>query len=94
MSQLVVGILFGGALISSLGAISSYSVEKKQPTMKSVMRDFIIGSVLFLLIMQLLPESSASLLSYFTSLSFLSAMPSMSTGDVEDLDIQVGLPQF
>jgi RsiW-degrading membrane proteinase PrsW (M82 family) len=93
MSQLVVGILFGGALISSLGAISSYSVEKKQPTMKSVMRDFIIGSVLFLLIMQLLPESSASLLSYFTSLSFLSAMPSMS-GGAEDLDIQVGLPEF
>jgi RsiW-degrading membrane proteinase PrsW (M82 family) len=94
MSQLVVGILFGGALISSLGAISSYSVEKKQPTMKSVMRDFIIGSVLFLLIMQLLPDSSASLLSYISSFSFLSAMPSMSSSGGEDLDIQVGLPQF
>ena len=94
MSQLIVGILFGGALISSLGAISSYSVEKKQPTMKSVMRDFIIGSVLFLLIMQLLPDSSASLLSYISSFSFLSAMPSMSSSGGEDLDIQVGLPQF
>lgn len=94
MSQLVVGILFGGALISSLGAISSYSVEKKPPTMKSVMRDFIIGSVLFLLIMQLLPDSSASLLSYISSFSFLSAMPSMSSSGGEDLDIQVGLPQF
>lgn len=93
MSQLVVGILFGGALISSLGAISNYSLEKKQPTMKSVMRDFIIGSILFLLIMQLLPESSDSLLSYITSFSFLSAMPDMSSS-VEDLDIQVGLPQF
>jgi RsiW-degrading membrane proteinase PrsW (M82 family) len=93
MSQLVVGILFGGALISSLGAISNYSLEKKQPTMKSVARDFIIGSVLFLLIMQLLPESSASLLSYITSLSFVSAIPSMGS-PVEDLDIQVGLPQF
>ena len=93
MSQLVVGILFGGALISSLGAISNYSLEKKQPTMKSVARDFIIGSVLFLLIMQLLPESSASLLSYITSLSFVSAIPSMGSA-VEDLDIQVGLPQL
>jgi RsiW-degrading membrane proteinase PrsW (M82 family) len=93
MSQLVVGILFGGALISSLGAISNYSLEKKQPTMKSVARDFIIGSVLFLLIMQLLPESSASLLSYITSFSFTSAIPSMGSA-VEDLDIQVGLPQF
>lgn len=93
MSQLIVGILFGGALISSLGAISNYSLEKKQPTMKSVARDFIIGSVLFLLIMQLLPESSASLLSYITSFSFASAIPSMGSS-VEDLDIQVGLPQF
>jgi hypothetical protein len=61
--------------------------------MKSVMRDFIIGSVLFLLIMQLLPESSDSLLSYITSISFLSAIPDMSSA-VEDLDIQVGLPEF
>ena len=93
MSQLVVGILFGGALISSLGAISNYSLEKKQPTMKSVARDFIIGSVLFLLIMQLLPESSESLLSYITSMSFISAIPDMSSS-VEELDIQVGLPEF
>jgi len=93
MSQLVIGILFGGALISSLGAIGNYSLENKQPTMKSVMRDFIIGSVLFLLIMQLLPESSESLLSYITSMSFISAIPDMSSS-VEELDIQVGLPEF
>ena len=93
MSQLVVGILFGGALISSLGAISSYSVEKKQPTMKSVMRDFIIGSVLFLLIMQLLPESSTALLTYLTSFipfNFISS----TILQKEELEIQVGMPQF
>jgi len=89
MNQYVIGFLFGGSLISFLGALSTYSVEKKQPTTKSVMRDFIIGSVLFLLIMQLLPESSASLLSYITAFSF---MPSLSSSD--DLDIQVGMPQF
>ena len=89
MNQYAFGLLFGGVIISLLGALSTYTVEKKKPTMKSVIRDFIIGSVLFLLIMQLLPESSESLISYI--LSFV-ALPVVSSYD--DMDIQVGVPQF
>lgn len=84
------GILFGGSFISALGALSTYNVENKKPTMKSLMRDFIIGSVLFLLIMQLFPESSSSIISYMSSV-IPSAMPLSMT---DDLDIQVGIPKF
>jgi len=86
------GIIIGGTLISALGALSTYNVENKKPTMKSITRDFIIGSVLFLLIMQILPESSSSMIQYVTSL-VPSSLPTLSTS-VDDMDIQVGIPKF
>ena len=92
MNQWIVGILFGGVLISSLGALSTYSIEQINPTIKSIMRDFIIGSILFCFIIYLLPESSLSLLTYLTTLSpFTMGVPSV----LEDqMEIQVGLPKF
>ena len=86
------GILIGGSLISALGALSAYNIENKKPTIKSISRDFIIGSVLFLLIMQLLPESSSYMIQYITSL-ITSGLPTISTS-VDDMDIQVGIPTF
>ena len=56
------------------------------------MRDFIIGSVLFLLIMQLLPESSESVITYLTSL-FVFNKSIMSEGG-GDLEIEVGVRKF
>jgi len=87
------GVLFGGSLITSLGALSMYTLEHKVPTIKSISRDFIIGSVLFVLIMQLLPESSTALLTYLTSFipfNFISS----TILQKEELEIQVGMPQF
>ena len=92
MNQFLLGVLFGGGLITSLGAVSTYTVEKKTPTIKSLSRDFIIGSVLFVLIMQLLPESSSSLLTYFTSILSFTSFSSVSNND--DIEIQVGIPKF
>lgn len=89
MNEYLLGVLFGGSLITSLGAISTYTLEKKQPTLKSVTRDFIIGSVLFLLIMQLLPESSSSLLKYLIGLFTFASVTSS-----DDIEIQVGIPKF
>lgn len=90
MNEYLLGVLFGGSLITTLGAVSTYSIEKKQPTIKSVTRDFIIGSVLFMLIMQLLPESSSSLLSYLTGIFTFASVTSSS----DDIEIQVGIPKF
>jgi len=90
MNQYVIGILFGGILISTLGAISTYNLENKKPTTKSLIRDFLIGSILFVLVMQLLPESSTSLINMLTSF----VPTSVISTSVDDIEIQVGVPKF
>ena len=78
MNQQVLGVVLGGSLIAGLGSISTYTFEKKEPTIKSVSRDFIIGGILFMFIMYLLPESSMSLINMITSLSIFSVLISIS----------------
>ena len=90
MNDYLIGILFGGSLITSLGAVSTYSVEKKSPSIKSVSRDFIIGSLLFVMIMQLLPESSLSIIKYITS--FIPSQLALPKSD--ELELNVGIPKF
>ena len=96
MNQQVLGVVLGGSLIAGLGSISTYTFEKKEPTIKSVSRDFIIGGILFMFIMYLLPESSMSLINMITSLSIFS-LPSLSlpaTASQDDLEVNVGVPKF
>ena len=94
MNQYISGVLFGGTLISTLGALTTYTIEKKEPTLRTVSRDFIIGAVLFVLIMQLLPESSTALLTFLGSY-IPTQFPTLSTPiEYEDIDIQVGIPTF
>ena len=90
MNHYLVGILFGGVLISALGALSTYNLENKKPTTKSLARDFIIGSILFLLIMQILPDSSTSLINSITSFVPTTIVPSLDS----DIEVQVGIPKF
>lgn len=94
--QQILGVVLGGSLIAALGSISTYTFEKKEPTIKSVSRDFIIGGVLFMFIMYLLPESSMSLINMITSLSIFS-LPSFTTAasaSQDELEINVGVPKF
>jgi hypothetical protein len=100
MSQtpLVTGMILGGVVISALGAASTYFTEGKNPAVKSVGRDFVIGSVMVLMIMQLLPESSTSVVDFFMGLiplTFFQA-PAVSTvvKAVEEMEVKVGVPQF
>lgn len=77
MSSTIVGMILGGILIMSLSAGSSLFVEKKNPSPKALARDFIVGSVLVALIMQLLPESSESVItSLFAVIPTSLALPS------------------
>jgi predicted exporter len=93
LNKHLIGILLGGTLISSLGAGTTYYVEEKRPSTKSVLRDFIIGAVLTLLVFQLLPESSTAAI---TTLGTL--LPAMSGGFLtaanEDVEVKVGVPKF
>jgi len=92
------GIALGGVAIASVGAASTYFVEKAKPTVKSLMRDFIIGCVLFLMILQLLPDSMQSLTSLLPSAaSVKTGMESIMSSGAEaasEMEIQVGLPRF
>jgi hypothetical protein len=88
------GMAIGGAVIASIGAVSMYAVEKKKPTVKSLIRDFIIGGVMVLLLLQLLPDSAQHLIDTVKSIpSFSSSMMGGSSG-LGDMDIQVGIPRF
>jgi hypothetical protein len=103
MSQtpLVTGMILGGVVISALGAASTYFGEEKKPSFKSISRDFIIGSVMVLMIMQLLPESSTSIIEFVMGLIPLTLFTQSKPEVVEvieaikeEMEVKVGVPQF
>jgi hypothetical protein len=104
---LVSGMILGGVLISALGAGSSLFLEEKKPSVKSISRDFIIGAIMVALIIQLLPDSSTTVIQFLLGLvpaSLLSS--SISTGgsrdraasssesSSDDMEVKVGVPRF
>ena len=106
MSQtpLVTGIVLGGVVISAIGAASSQFIEEKQPTVKSLSRDFIIGAVMVAMIMQLLPESSSSVVEFVLSMAPLSlfaksnavveTITELVAAPAEQEEVRVGVPKF
>ena len=92
-APLVPGMIIGGILISGLGAGSTYFLEEKKPSAKSLMRDFIIGAIMVMMILQLLPESSSFLIEYVMALVPLSLVKSVQTGG-ESMEVKVGVPRF
>jgi len=105
-SYLWSGVILGGVVISAIGSASTLFVEKKNPSVKSVVRDFLIGAALVGCIIQLLPESSSSLFSaLFSILPSGAALSSLvgggsSTEDGvqgssgEEQEVKVGVPKF
>jgi hypothetical protein len=92
MSMLYTGMFLGGIVLSIIGSGSVFLLEKKAPTPKGIVRDFLIGAVLVAFIMQLLPESSGSLLG-----SVMAMVPSLSSIQLpgsDDMEVQVGVPKF
>jgi hypothetical protein len=55
--------------MSAVSGAGTFFLESKAPTSKTLARDFILGAVLLLLIMQLLPESTQKLIGYVTALA-------------------------
>jgi hypothetical protein len=101
---LVTGMVLGGVLVSALGAGAAVVLEEKQPSVKGIVRDFIIGAVMLLMVFQLLPESATSMVNFLLALaplSLFSASGNTQKGGAEgesgapgDLEVKVGVPRF
>ena len=89
--MLYTGMFLGGIVLSIIGSGSAFLLEKKAPTPKGIVRDFLIGAVLVAFIMQLLPESSGSLLG-----SVMAMVPNLSSIKMgsDEMEVQVGVPKF
>jgi len=96
-STQILGIVAGGTLVSALGGAAEYMREKELPGYKGLVRDFLIGAVLVVFLLQIIPESMGTLFSYLPSLKGLSqAVPSVSMdlGGDAGPDLQVGPARF
>lgn len=92
------GPLLGGGVLSIVSAAGSYVIEKKPPTTKTVGRDFILGAIFFLLISQLLPESTgkllASIFTFFAMKATATSVDDIGGSLLEEMEVRVGVPQF
>lgn len=103
---LATGMALGGSIIAALGAGSTMYIEEKKPSVKSISRDFIIGAAMVAMIMQLLPESTTSVIQYLLALVPLTLFSSTGqkggSGDSvpdslngsEEFEVKVGVPKF
>jgi len=89
-------MVLGGVVISAIGAASTKFVEEKNPSVKTLGRDFIIGAVMVAMIIQLLPESSSSLIQFLLGLAPLTLFNNVPKGviEVEEMEVKVGVPRF
>jgi hypothetical protein len=89
----------GAVTLASVSAAIMWFIENKMPTVKTLSRDLILGAILFFLLLQLLPESTMSLLT--TILTFVTLnTPMMGSPatvypiEVEEMELRVGVPSF
>lgn len=76
-------------------------VEEKDPSAKSLARDFIIGAVMVAMIVQLLPESSESVINFVMAMVPLALFTEGKKVIVdavavvaEEEEVKVGVPRF
>jgi hypothetical protein len=95
----------GAITLASISAALQWFAESKMPTAKTVGRDLILGTILFFLLLQLLPESTMALLTGILSFAEMknviataatTAASAAETGAVaiDDMELRVGVPNF
>ena len=100
-----IGGIGSGIFITTLSATAMWFLENKKPTAKTVGRDFILGGILFFILLQLVPESMMSLLTGAIALVPMSAASApevienvietlTSTVASDDVEVRVGVPRF
>jgi hypothetical protein len=97
-SSQILGIVLGGVVVSALGGAAEYWREKEIPSYKGFARDFLIGAVLVIFLLQVLPESMTNMLAFLPSLSTLTkSVPSvqeLTGGGDAGPDLQIGPARF
>ncbi len=95
-SSSILGIVAGGVLIAGLGGAAEYMREKEFPTIKGAVRDFLIGAVLVIFLLQIMPESMANIFAYLPSLQGLKdSVPSVASVVADSgPDLQLGPARF
>jgi len=100
-----VGGGLGAVTLSAVSATVMWFAEKKIPSVKTIGRDLILGAILFFLLLQLLPESTMSLV---TSILAVATAQNEIVGSfygnptpgnpisaiVEDMELRLGVPNF
>jgi hypothetical protein len=86
----IYGMLLGGTVVSALGGVAEYMKEKEFPSYKSLVRDFLVGAVLVLFLLQIVPDSMTSLVDSLPTMPQFGSMISASA----DPDLQVGPARF
>jgi hypothetical protein len=94
-----VGGGLGAITLASVSAVIMWFAEKKIPTIKTIGRDFILGAILFFLLLQLLPESTMTLVTSILALTEATVPQANSIVDsvssvVDDIELRVGVPNF
>jgi hypothetical protein len=95
----------GAVTLASASAIIMWFAEKKIPTVKTVGRDFILGAILFFLLLQLLPDSTMALVTGILAFATVkneiveSGPPGVAVAEavmaaVDDIELRVGIPNF
>ena len=72
--------ILGGITLCAMSSASTYYVEKEVPKAKALARDFLLGAILVLCIMQILPESVANGVAMLLSFTSVFSMKSMIGG--------------
>jgi len=84
--------VFGGIALCIMSTASTYYVDKELPKGKSIARDFILGAILVLCIMQILPESVANGVAMLLSFSSVFTMKNMVGGAPTTNETIVSVP--
>ena len=99
------GAFVGGTVLSSVSASGMWLLEGKKPTLKTVGRDFILGAILFFVLLQLVPESTMALLTGLIAFMPSGAATATATQIAEtantlveaisdEVEVKVGVPRF
>lgn len=88
---MLTGMLVGGSVVSVLGATSVYFMEKEKPRLKRILRDFIIGAILVMMLLQIMPETTTSLFQGVSNV--VGSFPEVASS-VADVEMQTGIPKF